>query len=149
RGIASIVLDVRRGDGPKECFGYTMGAIATTDGLIARSPEAAAGVVRAIVRTQAMLRQDIAYATTVGRALFPSLDGQLIAAVVKRALPFYSPAISEQSVASMNRYCCETGMLQEDAPYWGVVAAEFSGLWNELQPNGTGSAAADRTAPTG
>ena len=145
RGIASIVLDVRRGDGPKECFAYTMGAIATTDRLIAHAPEAAAGVVRAIVKTQAMLRQDIAHAATVGRALFPSLDEELIAAVVKRDLPFYHPAISEQSVASMNRYCRETGMLQEEAPYRSVVAVELSGLWNESQPAGTGSAVAGRT----
>jgi len=33
------VLDVRRGDGPKPCFNYTMASIATTDKLIAQSPE--------------------------------------------------------------------------------------------------------------
>ena len=63
--------------------------------------------------------------------------------MVKRDLPFYRPAISEQSVASMNRYCRETGMLQEEAPYRSVVATEFSGLWDEPQP--TGSAGAGRT----
>ena len=29
RGIGTIVLDVRRGDGPKGCFDYTMASIAT------------------------------------------------------------------------------------------------------------------------
>src|SRR5712691_911295 len=29
RGIGTVVLDVRRGDGPKPCFKYTMAAIAT------------------------------------------------------------------------------------------------------------------------
>jgi ABC-type nitrate/sulfonate/bicarbonate transport system substrate-binding protein len=140
---------VRRGDGPKECFGYTMGAIATTDRLIARAPGAAAGLVRAIVKTQTLLRQDVAHAATVGRALFPSLDEQLIVAVVERDLPFYSAVISEQSVVSMNRYCRETGMLQEELPYRSVVAAEFSGLWNEPQAAGTSSAVPGRTAPTG
>ena len=38
RGVGTVVLDVRRGDGPKPCFNYTMASIATTDALIARSP---------------------------------------------------------------------------------------------------------------
>ncbi|MGH7039072.1 MAG: ABC transporter substrate-binding protein, partial [Stellaceae bacterium] len=35
RGVGTIVLDVRRGDGPKAAFNYTMSAIAATDRLIA------------------------------------------------------------------------------------------------------------------
>jgi hypothetical protein len=96
-----------------------------------------------------MLKQDIGHAATVGRTLFPALDEHLIAAVVKRDLPFYRAAISEQSVASMNRFCRETGMLQAEAPYRSVVAGEFSGLWNEPQPTGTGSAVTGRVASTG
>ena len=52
RGIGTVVLDVRRGDGPKPCFNYTAATIATSDALIARSPENAAAAVRAIVKTQ-------------------------------------------------------------------------------------------------
>ena len=33
RGVGSIVLDVRRGDGPKPCFNYTAATIAATDAL--------------------------------------------------------------------------------------------------------------------
>ena len=44
RGVGTVVLDVRRGDGPKPCFNYTMASIATTDRLIERSPETAAAV---------------------------------------------------------------------------------------------------------
>ena len=39
RGVGTIVLDVRRGDGPKPCFNYTMASIATSDRLIERSPD--------------------------------------------------------------------------------------------------------------
>src|SRR5579862_4829687 len=34
RGVGTIVLDVRRGDGPAGCFNYTMSALAATDRLI-------------------------------------------------------------------------------------------------------------------
>src|SRR5436190_5455258 len=72
RGIGTVVLDVRRGDGPKPCFNYTMASIATTDKLIASSPDTAAAAVRAIVKTQAALRADPERATAVGKKLFPS-----------------------------------------------------------------------------
>ncbi len=71
RGVGTMVLDVRRGDGPKACFNYTMASIATTDRLIQRSPETAAGAVRAIAKTQGALRENVARATQVGRKLFP------------------------------------------------------------------------------
>src|SRR4029450_6318444 len=45
RGVGTVVLDVRRGDGPKPCFNYTMASIATTDRLIERSPETAAAAI--------------------------------------------------------------------------------------------------------
>src|SRR5215467_12819819 len=50
RGVGTVVLDVRRGDGPKPCFNYTMSSLATTDRLIERSPATAAAAVRALVR---------------------------------------------------------------------------------------------------
>src|SRR5271154_2199005 len=48
RGVGAVVLDVRRGDGPKPAFDYTMASIAATDRLIAERPDAAAAAVRAI-----------------------------------------------------------------------------------------------------
>src|SRR5882757_6326623 len=37
RGVGTVVLDVRRGDGPAGCFNYTMASIATTEALVERS----------------------------------------------------------------------------------------------------------------
>src|ERR1700758_788048 len=53
RGVGTVVLDVRRGDGPKPCFNYTMASTPTTEQLIERSPDVASAVVRAMVKTQA------------------------------------------------------------------------------------------------
>jgi NitT/TauT family transport system substrate-binding protein len=143
RGIGSIVLDVRRGDGPRDAFHYTFPAIATTDRLIARAPEAAAAVIRAIVKTQAMLRQDIGYATQVGRKLFPAHEAELIAGVVRRDLPYYDPAISAAAVSRMNQYARDVGMLTGDVAYDDVVAARFRAMWTpdtvETQRPGTSS----------
>src|ERR687888_1506411 len=95
RGVGTVVLDVRRGDGPASAFNYTMASIATTDRLIERTPETAAAAIRAIVKTQAALRQNVARATEVGRKLFPPSEAELVAELIRRDLPYYDPTISE------------------------------------------------------
>jgi NitT/TauT family transport system substrate-binding protein len=129
RGVGTVVLDARRGDGPKPCFNYTMASIATTDRLIERSPEIAASAVRVIVKTQAALKENVARATAVGRKLFPPDEAELIAELIRRDLPYYDASISPTFVAGMNQFSREVGILAGDIPYEGIVAAQFSHLW--------------------
>src|SRR6185437_3451112 len=110
-GVGTVVLDVRRGDGPKACFHYTMASIATTDALIARSPEAAAGAVRAIVKTQAAFKKDVARAGDVGKKLFPPEPAALITELIRRDLPYYDPTISPEFVAGMSQFARDMGVL--------------------------------------
>jgi NitT/TauT family transport system substrate-binding protein len=123
RGIGTVVLDVRRGDGPKPCFNYTMAAIATTDRLIARSPGTAAAAVRAIVKTHKALKQDVGLATGIGRKLFPPAEAELIAELIRRDLPYYDARITPQFVAGMNAFARDLGILDGDVPYDRVVAS--------------------------
>jgi ABC-type nitrate/sulfonate/bicarbonate transport system substrate-binding protein len=129
RGVGTVVLDIRRGDGPKGCFDYTMASIAATDGLIARAPDAAAAAVRAIVKTQAALRADPDRATEVGRKLFPPSEAALIADIIRRDLPYYDASISPEFVAGMNQFTRDVGILAGNPSYEDVVAAEFRPLW--------------------
>jgi ABC-type nitrate/sulfonate/bicarbonate transport system substrate-binding protein len=129
RGIGTVVLDVRRGDGPKPCFNYTMASIATTDRLIATSPDVAAAAVRAIVRTQAALRADPQRATAVGQKLFPPSEAALIAELIRRDLPYYDASISEDFVAGMNGFARDVGILKGNPRYQDVVATQFAPLW--------------------
>jgi NitT/TauT family transport system substrate-binding protein len=128
-GEVSVVLDVRRGDGPKECFNFTMPVIVTTDRLIERQPESAAGAIKAIMATQSALRRDVGSATQVGRKLFPENEANLIAELIRRDLPFYDPSISEAFVESMAAFARSVGLLQGDPSYEQVVAQEFRHLW--------------------
>ena len=128
-GWGTVLIDVRRGDGPKEGFNYTMASLATTDALIARAPDAAAGAIRAIVKTHRALKQDVARATAVGRKLFPPAEAELIAELIRRDLPYYDASISETFVAGMNRFARDAGVLKGDVPYAQVVATQFRALW--------------------
>jgi NitT/TauT family transport system substrate-binding protein len=130
RGIGTVVLDVRRGDGPKPCFNYTMASIATTDRLIERSPDVAAAATRAIVKTQAALKSDVSLATGIGRKLFPLTEAELIAELIRRDLPYYDAKITPEFVAGMNAFARDIGILKGEVPYERVVATQFAPLWS-------------------
>lgn len=129
-GVGTIVLDVRRGDGPKGCFDYTMASIATTDRLIGKSPDVVAAAVRAIVATQLALKNNPDRAAEVGRKLFPPAQAELIVELIRRDLPYYDAAISDSFVAGMTQFARDLGILNGDAPYEKVVATQFCQLWN-------------------
>jgi ABC-type nitrate/sulfonate/bicarbonate transport system substrate-binding protein len=130
RGVGKIIADVRRGDGPPGAGQYTFAGLATTDALIARQPERVAAAVRAVVRTQRLLRKEPALAREVGRRRFPPAAAEIIPALVERDLPFYDPVISESAVAAMNRFAQAIGLLPEPVPYSTVVATRFRDLWS-------------------
>ena len=130
RGVGSIVLDVRRGDGPKPCFNYTAATIAATDALIARAPDVAAAAVRAVVKTQAALKADVARAAEVGQKLFPPSEAALITDLIRRDLPYYDAALSPAFIAGMTQFARRQGILDGEVPYARVVATQFAALWN-------------------
>jgi ABC-type nitrate/sulfonate/bicarbonate transport system substrate-binding protein len=130
RGVGTIILDVRRGDGPRPCFNYTMASVAATDRLIDGSPEVAAAATRAIVKTHAALRADPERANEVGRKLFPPAEAELIAELIRRDLPFYDATISPAFVAGMTQFARDLGILHGEVPYDRVVATRFAPLWH-------------------
>jgi ABC-type nitrate/sulfonate/bicarbonate transport system substrate-binding protein len=122
RGVGTVVLDIRRGDGPKACFNYTMASIATTERLIKDKPEVAAAAIRAMSKTHAALKRDVSLATKVGEKLFPPSEAALIADLIRRDLPYYDTTISRDFVSGMNRFARDLGLLNVDVPYEQVVA---------------------------
>ena len=131
RGIGTIVLDVRRGDGPPPALQYTFPAFVTTERKIREEPETVAAAVRAVVRAQRALREDPDRATEVGRRLFPPMEAELIAELIRRDLPYYDPTITEEMVGSLNQFAQDMGLLSKPVPYEQVVATQFRHLWTE------------------
>ena len=128
-GSGAIVLDVRRGDGPKAAFHFTFSALATTAGLIEQRPEAAASAVRAIVKTHAALRADPALATQVGQKRFPPQQAALIAELIRRDLPYFDASIPVAAVDGMNKFTRDLELVRNDVPYDRIVATQFQDLW--------------------
>src|SRR5262245_19270668 len=121
-GAGKVVLDVRRGDGPKECFNYTMASLAVTDRLLAQRPQDAARMVHAIDATHAALKKDVSLSGTIGRKVFPVDEAKLIAGLIERDLPYYSSAITPDFVTGMNAFARNVGILKGDPGYADVVA---------------------------
>src|SRR5215467_2093600 len=113
---------VRRGDGPKSCFDYTMASIATSDRLIERSPTAAPAAVRAIAGAHAALKKDVTLASKIRHKLFPPTEAELIAELIRRDLPYYDTTISPDFVTGMNQFARDVGILSGDVPCQMIVA---------------------------
>jgi ABC-type nitrate/sulfonate/bicarbonate transport system substrate-binding protein len=129
RGVGTVVLDVRRGDGPPGCFDYTFGALATTAALVERSPETAAAAVRALVAAQTALKADVSRATSIGDKRFPPREAGLIAGIVARDLPYYDAAIGDTAIAGVNGFARDLGLLDREIARSDIVATEFAPLW--------------------
>lgn len=125
-GVGKVVLDVRRGVGPKAAFHYTFPALVTSDQTIARDPDMVAAGVRAVVAAQRALVGDITLATKVGQKLFPPLEAGRIADVVGRDLPYYRPEISDESLAGLIRFSQATGLLKGSPTREQMVATQFN-----------------------
>ncbi len=127
-GAGKVVLDIRRGDGPKECFNYTMASLAVTDRFLAERPQDAAGMVRAMDATHAALKSDVSLAAQVGRKVFPENEAKLIAGLIERDLPYYSTAITPDFVDGMNAFARHRGILTGHPGYGDVVAPVLAQL---------------------
>ncbi len=125
-GVGKVVLDVRRGVGPKAAFHYTFPALVTSDKTIARDPDMVAAGMRAVVGAQRALAKDGSLAAKVGQKLFPPLEAGRIADVVGRDLPYYRPEISDESLAGLIRFSQATGLLKGSPTREQMVATQFN-----------------------
>lgn len=131
RGVGTMVLDVRRGDGPPAVRDYTFSALVATEKRLKEEPESARAAIRALMKAHRTLKEDANRATAVGMKRFPPSEAELIAELVRRDLPYYDPTISETKVDRMNRFAQDIGLLKSPVAYNQVVATEFSDLWNQ------------------
>lgn len=118
--IGTVVLDARR-DGSEEAKGYTFPALVCTEKMITEKPQAARAAIKAVKAAQDALKKSPERATEVGKRLFPPAEADLIAELIRRDAPFYDPKISENSVAAMNRFAQDIGLLSRPVAHKDVV----------------------------
>jgi NitT/TauT family transport system substrate-binding protein len=124
-GTGTLVLDVRRGDGPSGCFDYTFAALATTKPFVDEDPSRAQAIVRALRRAQALLTEDPERAAGVGERIFPPDQAELVAELIGRDVPFYDPEIPRRTVDSMKRFARSMNVLKGDPSFEDIVAVNI------------------------
>ncbi len=125
-GAGTVVLDVRRGDGPEGCFDYTFASLAATDAFVAADASRAQAIVRGLRRAQELLGGDPERATAVGERVFPPEQASLIAVLVRRDVPYYDAEIPRRAISGVNRFAREQGLLAGDPPYEQIVAMDVN-----------------------
>lgn len=130
KGVGRVVVDVRRGDGPREAQQFTFAAIAATDHLIDTEPDKVEATVRALVATQKALKKDASLAAEVAGKRFPATEAALLPSIIERDLPYYSAEITPASVQGLNRFARDCGNLASVPSYADVVAMRFAHLWS-------------------
>src|SRR5690348_11415680 len=96
-GIGSLIVDARRGDGPRGSQPYPFAALVAAQERIDRGLEAAAAA-RAVFAAQAALKAEPGLAGRAARRHFPAAELALIPELVRRDAPYYDPVISRASV---------------------------------------------------
>jgi NitT/TauT family transport system substrate-binding protein len=122
RGVGALVVDARRGDGPRGSERYTFPALVATQDRIDGDPESVAAAVRAVVAAQAALRQDSQLAAEAATKHFPPAELALISELVRRDVPYYDSLISRESVRTLNGFARAIGLLSREPTYEEVVA---------------------------
>jgi len=123
-GIGSLIVDARRGDGPRGSQHYTFAALVASQERIDRGLEAAAAA-RAVFAAQAALKAEPGLAGRAARRHFPAAELALIPELVRRDAPYYDPVISRASVLALNAFARATGLLSSEPDYEEVVATRF------------------------
>jgi ABC-type nitrate/sulfonate/bicarbonate transport system substrate-binding protein len=129
-GTGALVIDARRGDGPKSAQHHTFPALVTTQKTIDERPDAVAGAIRAVVRAQRALKNDPSLAASAAKRHFPAAELALIPELVRRDAPYYDPTISRDTVDSLDAFARASGLLSGVTAYERVVATQFQSLWS-------------------
>jgi ABC-type nitrate/sulfonate/bicarbonate transport system substrate-binding protein len=129
QGVGRVVLDPRRA-GPSSAATYTFPALVTTDAMIERRRDDVRRAVAHVVAVQQWLTAEPGLATEVVTGIFPPLEAGMVEDLVRRDLPYYSPAVDQAAISGLNRFAQSTGLLDAPVGYDDVVAADVRDLWN-------------------
>ena len=126
RGVGTLVVDARRGDGPGGAQHYTFPALVATQERIDGNPESVAAAVRAVVAAQGALRQDPSLAAEAAKKHFPPAELALISELARRDVPYYDSLISRECVRTLNGFARAIGLLSREPAYEEVVATQLN-----------------------
>jgi ABC-type nitrate/sulfonate/bicarbonate transport system substrate-binding protein len=129
--IGRYFIEPLRDQGPKFLQSMTFPTLQASDRYIQANPQTVERAVRAVAKTQKRLREDPEAGVRVAQKIFPTLDVELLRAIIALQRPSYLPAITEEAVRTVNQFQKQAGVVKTDFPYDKVVAVQFKPLWDQ------------------
>jgi len=129
--IGRYFIEPLRDQGPKFLQYMTFPTLQASDRYIQANPQIVERVVRAVAKTQKRLREDPEAGVRVAQKFFPTLDVELLRAVIMLQRASYIPIITEDAVRTVNQFQKQAGVVKGDFAYDKLVAAQFKSAWDQ------------------
>jgi NitT/TauT family transport system substrate-binding protein len=129
--IGRYFIEPLRDQGPKFLQYMTFPTLQASDRYIQANPQTVERVVRAVAKTQKRLREDPEAGVRVAQKFFPTLDVELLRAVIMLQRASYIPTITEDAVRTVNQFQKQAGVVKGDFAYDKLVAVQFKSAWDQ------------------
>ena len=129
--IGRYFIEPLRDQGPKFLQYMTFPTLQASDRYIQANPQTVERVVRAVSKTQKRLREDPEAGVRVAQKFFPTLDVELLRAVIMLQRASYIPTITEDAVRTVNQFQKQAGVVKGDFAYDKLVAVQFKSSWDQ------------------
>ena len=129
--IGRYFIEPLRDQGPKFLQYMTFPTLQASDRYIQANPQIVERVVRAVAKTQKRLREDPEAGVRVAQKFFPTLDVELLRAVIMLQRASYIPTITEDAVRTVNQFQKQAGVVKGDFAYDKLVAVQFKSAWDQ------------------
>ena len=129
--IGRYFIEPLRDQGPKFLQYMTFPTLQASDRYIQANPQTVERVVRAVVKTQKRLREDPEAGVRVAQKIFPTLDVELIRAIIALQRASYLPAITEEAMRIANQFQKQAGVVKSDFAYDKMVAVQLKAIWDQ------------------
>ena len=129
--IGRYFIEPLRDQGPKFLQYMTFPTLQASDRYIQANPQIVERVVRAVAKTQKRLREDPEAGVKVAQKFFPTLDVELLRAVIMLQRASYIPTITEDAVRTVNQFQKQAGVVKGDFAYDKLVAVQFKSAWDQ------------------
>jgi NitT/TauT family transport system substrate-binding protein len=127
-GIAKVVLDIRKGQGPKLLHDYAYNSMVAKEDYLEANPETARRMVAAIVDTHSFLADPKNFEETVKIAekYFQGIDPKLLRQILQDSIKAYRPVITKPAVANIGEMLKFAGLVKRVPAFEEIVDTRYA-----------------------
>ncbi len=128
---AWVLLDLRTNDVPPSLRNLLGSSLQATDKWLSDKAnfEAAKSAARAVAKADRAINADPNLMLGTLKKMFPKLSEDLLKEIARVEAPSYSPTITEEAIAHMNKIYREAGLIKKEVAYSEIVDPRLAAEW--------------------